>query len=69
MPWMEGGAYKDSVRLCYYSLIDKKVPTNQIEAVVAESGCEPPRERPDLAAPLATCATLHIHVNLYAYET
>jgi hypothetical protein len=34
---MEGGAYKDSVRLCYYSLIDKKVPTNQIEAVVAES--------------------------------
>jgi hypothetical protein len=34
---MEGGAYKDSVRLCYYSLIDKKVPTNQIEAVVADA--------------------------------
>ena len=32
----EGGAYKDSVRLCYYSLIDRKVPTNQLEAVVTE---------------------------------
>ena len=32
----EGGAYKDCVRLCYYSLIDKKVPTNQIQAVVTE---------------------------------
>jgi hypothetical protein len=32
----EGGAFKDSVRLCYYSLIDKKVPTNQLEAVVTE---------------------------------
>ena len=33
---MEGGAYKDSVRECYYSLIDKKVPTNQIHAVVTD---------------------------------
>lgn len=32
----ENGAYKDSVRLCYYALIDKKVPTNQLEAVVTE---------------------------------
>jgi hypothetical protein len=32
----EGGAYKESVRLCYYSLIDRKVPTNQLEAVVTE---------------------------------
>ena len=24
------------MRLCYYSLIDKKVPTNQLEAVVSE---------------------------------
>ena len=32
----EGGAYKDCVRLCYYSLIDRKVPTNQLEAVVSE---------------------------------
>lgn len=30
------GAYKDSVRLCYYSLIDKKVPTNQLTSVVTE---------------------------------
>jgi hypothetical protein len=32
----EGGAYKESVRLCYYALIDRKVPTNQLEAVVTE---------------------------------
>ena len=32
----EGGAYKDCVRLCYYSLIDRKVPTNQLKAVVSE---------------------------------
>lgn len=31
----EGGRYKASVRMCYYKLIDMKVPTNQIEEVVA----------------------------------
>jgi hypothetical protein len=30
----EGGRYKASVRMCYYKLIDMKVPTNQIEEVV-----------------------------------
>ena len=32
----EGGKYKASVRMCYYKLIDLKVPTNQIEGVVRE---------------------------------
>ena len=32
----EGGQYKASVRLCYYKLIDMKVPTNQIEEVVRQ---------------------------------
>ena len=30
----EGGRYKESVRMCYYQLIDLKVPTNQLEGVV-----------------------------------
>ena len=30
------GAFKECVRICYYSLIDKKVPTNKLEAVVTE---------------------------------
>ena len=30
----EKGAYKDCVRMCYFKLIDMKVPTNQLEGVV-----------------------------------
>jgi hypothetical protein len=30
----EGGRFKESVRQCYYQLIDLKVPTNQLEEVV-----------------------------------
>ena len=32
----EGGKYKDAVRTCYYSLINRKIPTNQIEGTVRD---------------------------------
>ena len=55
----EGGAYKDCVRLCYYSLIDKKVgarPTSYLALLGACATCHRPAWREKRVACAAPCS-------------